>query len=94
MVTSFSFVDDLGFIAAGSSVQEVVKILEKVAKKVLGWGMLNAVTYNIAKTEAILFSKFHRQRLNKQLRKAKIKVGNKKISFNKEAPRWFRGMVG
>lgn len=50
--------------------------------------MLNAVTYDTSKTEAVLFSKSHRQRLNKQLRETKIKVGNEKISFNKEATRW------
>lgn len=44
LVTSLSFVDDLGFIASGSSVKEVVKLLENVAKAVLEWGGLNAVT--------------------------------------------------
>ena len=87
-VTSLSFIDDLGFIASSSSVKEVVKILEKVAEVVLEWGGRNAVTYDVAKTEAVLFSKSHRQRLNKQLREAKIKVGDKSISFNKEAMRW------
>ena len=43
-VTSLSFVDDLGFIASGSSVNEIVKTLENVAKAVLEWGRLNAVT--------------------------------------------------
>ncbi len=50
--------------------------------------MLNAVTYDIAKIEVVLFSKSHRQRLNKQLREAKIKVGNDEISFNKKATQW------
>lgn len=35
LVTSLSFVNDLGFIASGSSVKEVVKTLESVAKAVL-----------------------------------------------------------
>ena len=35
LVTSLSFVDDLGFIASGSSVKEVVESLEKVAHTVL-----------------------------------------------------------
>ncbi len=87
LVTSLSFIDDLGFIASGSSVKETVKALEKVAKEVIEWGRLNAVTYDTSKTETVLFSKSHRQRLNKQLREAKIKVGNEKISFNKEATR-------
>lgn len=50
--------------------------------------MLNAVTYDIAKTEAILFSKLYWQRLNKQLQEAKIKVCKEKIPFNKEATQW------
>ena len=87
-VTSLSFIDDLGFIASGNSVKEVVKTLENVAKAVLEWGKQNAVTYDVSKTEAVLFSKSHRQRLSKQLREAKIKVGDEKISFNKEATRW------
>lgn len=90
LVTSLSFVDDLGFIASGSSIREIVKALEKVAVEVIEWGRLNAVIYDTSKTEAVLFSKSHRQRLNKQLRETKIKIGIKSISFNKEATRWLR----
>lgn len=35
LVTSLSFIDDLGFIASGSSVKEVVNTLENVAQTVL-----------------------------------------------------------
>ena len=66
-VTSLSFVDDLGFIASGSSVKGIVKVLEKVAKEVIKWEKQNAVTYDTSKTEAVLFSKSHWQRLSKQL---------------------------
>ena len=85
LVTSLPFIDDLGFIASGSLVKEIVKALEKIAKEVIEWGRLNTITYNTSKMEAVLF---HRQRLNKQLRKAKIKIGNEKFSFNKKATRW------
>ena len=88
LVTSLSFIDDLGFIASGSSVKEVGKALEKVAKTVIEWGVRNAVTYDTSKTEAVLFSRARRQRLGKQLLETKIKVGSKKISFNKKATRW------
>lgn len=44
LVTSLSFDDDLGFIALGSSVKGLVRTLENVAKAVLEWGKLNAVT--------------------------------------------------
>ena len=43
LVTSLSFINDLGFIASGSSVKEMIKALEKVAKEVIEWGK-NAVT--------------------------------------------------
>ena len=88
LVTSLSFVDNLGFIASRSSVTEIVRSLEKVAKEVVEWGKQNAVTYDTSKTKAVLFSKSHRQRLNKQLQEAKIKVDTEIISFNKEATRW------
>ena len=88
LVTSLLFVDDLGFLAASSSVKEVAKVLENVAQVVLEWGKLNAVTYDVSKIEAVLFSKLHWQRLNKQLQKATVKVGDKKVSFNKKATYW------
>ncbi len=89
LVTSLSFVNDLSFIASGgSSVKEIVKALKKVAKEVMEWGRLNAITYDTSKTEAVFFSKSRQQQLNKQLREAKIKVESEKVSFNKEATRW------
>ncbi len=56
-VTCLSFMDDLGFIAAGNSIIEIKKILEKAGKITLSWGTRNAVTYDISKTEAMLFFK-------------------------------------
>ena len=76
--TSLSFIDDLGSIASGSSVKEVGKALEKVAKTVIEWGIRNAVTYDTSKTEAVLFSKARRQKFNKQLLATEIKVGSEK----------------
>lgn len=57
VVSFLPFIDMLGLIASGSSVKEVAKALEKVAKKVLEWGTLNVVTYDESKTEAVLFFK-------------------------------------
>lgn len=59
-ISALSFVDDLGFIASGYLVKELAKTLGQVATVVLDWGKSNAVTYDIAKTEAVLFSKSHR----------------------------------
>lgn len=58
-VTSLSFVDNLGFIASGSPVKDIVRAFETVAKEVIEWGRQNAITYNMAKIEAVLFSKLH-----------------------------------
>ncbi len=59
--------DDLGFLAAGNSVIEIRKILEKAEKITLDWGRRNAITYNIGETEAVLFSKARKQKLLEQL---------------------------
>lgn len=86
--TSLLFVDDLGLIISGHSVKELAKTLGQVVTTVLDWRKSNAVTYNIAKTEAFLFSKTHRQRLNRQIAEVNIKIGPDKIKFNKDATRW------
>lgn len=65
LVMSLLFIDDLSFIALCSLIKKIVKALKKVAYKIIEWGRLNAVIYNISKTEAVLFSKFYWQPLNK-----------------------------
>lgn len=37
LVTSLLLIDDLGFIAFGSLVKEIVRSLKKIAKKVIEW---------------------------------------------------------
>lgn len=64
-ITCVSFVDDLGFLAFGWSINIIGKLLEKVGKISLEWGSNNSVTYDISKTEAVLFSKARHQRLIK-----------------------------
>lgn len=51
----------LGFVASGYSVTELTKTLGEVAKMVLNWGKYNTIKYDIAKMEAVLFSKLYRQ---------------------------------
>lgn len=55
LITRFFFVDNVCFITSGSSIQEMVKAFEKVAKEVVKWEILNAVTYDISKTEAVFY---------------------------------------
>ena len=59
MVMSFFFVNDWGFITSGSSVKEIVRALEIVAKEIIEWRKQNAVTYNMTKIEAMFFFKLH-----------------------------------
>lgn len=79
--------DDFGFIASGISVKEIAKTLKKVGKIVLEWGEKNAVTYDTAKTELVLFSRAHQQRLNQQLQVTTVLIEGEKIKFNKKATR-------
>ena len=55
---SLFFMDDLRFLANGNLIQEVAASLEKTRETVIRWGLSNAVTYDIAKTEDILFREF------------------------------------
>lgn len=56
-ISGISFVDDVTWIAAGSSAQEVVRKLEGAAARAVRWGCNNAMTFEISKVEVILFSK-------------------------------------
>ena len=73
-VTCLSFMDDLGFLAAGNSAIDIKKTLEKAGKFFLNWGMRNAVTYDIGKTEAMLFSKARKQKAGAARRSRKGQI--------------------
>lgn len=60
-VTFLSFVNDLGFIVSSTLVKEISQTLSIVASTVLYWDSINMVTYNISKTETMLFFKLHCQ---------------------------------
>lgn len=87
-IVSLSFVDDLGFITSGASVKEIAQTLEKVGSLLVEWGKGNAVTYDTAKTELVLFSRARQRRLNEQLQETKISVGGERVKFNKNATHW------
>lgn len=79
------FVDDLGFIPSGRSVTEVANTLERVSKVVLQWGRENAVPYDTAKTEQVLFTKARPQRQNRQLHETTVLIVGEQVMFNKGA---------
>ena len=86
-VICLSFMDDLGFLSSDNSVIEIRKILEKSGKMTLTWGKRNVVTYDIGKTEAVLFFKARKQKLLEQLIATLLRFGGQAIRFNQEATR-------
>ena len=84
-----SFIDDLGFSIADQSISKIAKTLEKVRQIAIEWGANNAVTYNISKTKAVLFSKACWQKFIKLL-ETKVRIARKTIYFKKEATQWLR----
>ena len=85
---SLSFMDDLGFLVDGKSIHEIAANLEKIGEVVLRWGVSNAVTYDIAKIEAIFFSKSRKSRLKEEMSAKVLTFGGHNIKFNDRATRW------
>lgn len=62
-----SFINNLGFLTFGYTISIMGKLLEKAGKIVLEWMANNSVTYDISKTEVVLFSQAYHQKLVKQI---------------------------
>jgi hypothetical protein len=84
-----SFVDDLGWVATGKDVNQVVEKLELCAAESIEWASRRDLQFDTPKTEAALFTRRrgHQKHLRPKLT-AKIKVGDGFVRFNKEATRW------
>jgi len=81
-----SFVDDVAWVVEGEDVGECTQRLERCAVETTIWAKKNACQFDIEKTEAMLFT---RQRKNKEPKmKARVRVGNQEVPYNKEATRW------
>jgi hypothetical protein len=81
-----SFVDDVAWVVEGVDVGECTQRLEKCAAKAHSWAKDNACQFDIDKTEAIFYT---RKRKNKEPKmKARVRVGNHKVPYNKEATKW------
>jgi len=81
-----SFVDDVAWVVEGEDVGQCTQRLEGCAKETQIWVKEHACQFDIEKTEMILFT---RKRNNKEPKmKAKIRVGNHEVQYNKEATRW------
>ncbi len=87
-ITYVSFVDNLAFLTSNHSIKNVAILLEKSEKIALEWETNHLVTYDINKTEAILFSKANRPKLARQIVETRLKIGGERIFFNKETTQW------
>jgi len=82
-------VDDLGWVATGNDVNQVVTILQRCAAVSMEWAIGRGLQFDTARTEAALFTRRrgHKRHLRPELT-AKIKVGEVFIWFNRQATRW------
>ena len=83
-ISRLSFVDDIGWWAEGRNDEEVANRLSAAAAAAMEWGRKNGVAFDQRTTEAAMF---WRKRKDKEA-KAKVRVGDDEVPFNKEATRW------
>jgi len=83
-ISGLSFVDDIRWWAKGRNNEEVAVKLSEVAAAAMEWGKDNGVAFDQGKTEAAMF---WRKRKGTKA-KAKVRVGDNEVPFNKEATRW------
>ena len=79
-----SFVDDVTWVAEGYDLDDVMRKLERCAAVSLEWGERNAVRFETAKTEAILFSRKRRHRRTQR----GVQVGERTYRYSPEETRW------
>jgi len=84
-----SFLDDLGWVAIGRDVNQVVEKPEACAAESIEWASRRDLQFDTAITEAVLFtpSKGHKKHLHAKLT-AIIKSRNGFVRFHKEVTRW------
>jgi len=83
------FVDDLGWVATGSDVNQFIMILERCAAKRIEWATRRGLQFDTAKMEAAVFARRrgHMKHLRPKLT-AKIQVRDGFIRFNRQATQW------
>jgi len=84
-----SFVDHLGWVATGKDVNQVVEKPKPCAAESIEWASRRDLQFYTAKMEAALFTRRrgHKKHLRPKFR-AKLKVGDGFVRFNKEATPW------
>jgi hypothetical protein len=83
---NISFVDDIGLLARGNSVEEIARQLEEAGVLLVQLGMEYKVGFDEEKIEAVLFTRGRKHTI--AMKKARIKLPNFTCSFRKEVTRW------
>ena len=85
-ITVLSFADDIDFLAPGKTVEDIQKALTEAGDLAIKWDLLNNVTFDIKKTEVILFTK--KTKIRRNIDKFNIKIEDYVVKFNKKVTRW------
>jgi hypothetical protein len=95
VIKGLSFVDDVGWVATGSDVSQVIRNLEFCAKQSIDWAEGRQLEIDTSYTLAplITLSPGQKKHLPPKLT-AKIRVGNGFVRFNKEATSWLGVWIG
>jgi len=85
-IEGLSFKDNVGWMATGSDIRQVVRKLESCARESIDWAVKRELEFNSGKTGAALFTcrRGHINHLPQNLT-AKIRVGNGFVRCNKKA---------
>ena len=84
-VIGLSYADDVAWVVKGNSIRDLVALMEACASATNSWARRNNVEFDLAKTEAIIFSR-RKDRPDREA--ARIRIGTEKIGFNMNATRW------
>lgn len=79
--------DNLRFLASCNSIKKVAISLKTTEKTVFRQRLSNTITYNITKTEAILFFKSPGQKAKKEIAALKLVFKGEKVKFNDKTTR-------
>ena len=80
-----AYADDVAWVVKGNSIRDLVALMEACASATNSWARRNNVEFDLAKTEAIIFS---RRKDRPDRGAARIRIGTEKIGFNMNATRW------
>jgi retron-type reverse transcriptase len=54
---ALSFADDIAFLASRKTVKDIQDVLSNAGEQAIAWSLINNVTFNVDKTEVVLFTK-------------------------------------